>query len=245
VSAAQRWTELPGALLPALAFALLGMLADRSGLDLWVADRFADGLHGFPLARQWWTDHLLHDGLQWTVRIIALGLLMLVVFRRRTPLFRPALYLLVCLGAATGTVGLLKQTTHKDCPWDLQRYGGDRPYAEIGELPAADTLPPRKTEGHCFPGGHSSAAFGFFSLYFLAVRRRPAWARRTLAAVMMAGLVFAATQWVRGAHFVSHDLWSAAIGWLAAALALPILGPQTRASRSARLRQSEESAGVG
>ncbi|MGH8447380.1 MAG: phosphatase PAP2 family protein, partial [Solimonas sp.] len=144
------------------------------------------------------------------------------------------------LGLATGSVGLLKHTTNKDCPWSLERYGGDQPYVLLGEAPPEDKKP-----GHCFPGGHSSGAFGFFGLYFLMVRRRPAWARRTLAGVLFLGFVFAATQWVRGAHFVSHDLWSAAIGWLAAALALPILGPQVRASRSARLRQSEESAGVG
>jgi membrane-associated PAP2 superfamily phosphatase len=234
-----RWAELPGALLPAVGFALLGIAADYSGLDLWVADRFADGLKGFPLARLWWTDTLLHDGLQWGVRLVAIALVAFLVFRHRSTWFRPALYVLICLGAATGSVGLLKQTTHKDCPWSLERYGGDRPYVEFGVVPPAGDKP-----GHCFPGGHSSGAFAFFSLYFLAARRGSPRARRVLAGVLLTGLLFAATQWIRGAHFVSHDLWSAAISWLVAALALPILGASPPSAQHAALGQREETAGV-
>ncbi|MGH8444406.1 MAG: hypothetical protein ACREVL_04015, partial [Solimonas sp.] len=92
------WTELPGALLPAVGFAVLGLLVEHSGIDLWVADRFADGVAGFPFARLWWTDNLLHDGLQWSVKLAALGLLTFAILRWRTPAFRPLVYLLVSLG---------------------------------------------------------------------------------------------------------------------------------------------------
>jgi hypothetical protein len=38
-------------------------------------------------------------------------------------------------------------------------------------------------------------------------------ARGALLAALALGLTFGFGQWARGAHFVSHDLWSAAICW--------------------------------
>ena len=38
-------------------------------------------------------------------------------------------------------------------------------------------------------------------------------ARAGLALAVTVGTLFAYAQWSRGAHFFSHDLWSAAICW--------------------------------
>lgn len=231
-------TRWPGTLLPCLLLVALAVCSERSGFDLWLADHFADGSRGFAWAHAGWADDGLHEGAQWLIRLLAGALLLIAVLRRGTPQMRPALYLLACLVLSTGSVALLKQSTNKDCPWDLARYGGDRPYVPLGLSP-----PLGKPRGHCFPGGHSSAAFGLFGWVFLVQRRRPRRTSAALAAVGALGLLFAGTQWLRGAHFVSHDLWSAAIGWLSATLALPILGPTAR-RRSVGVRQAEEAARV-
>src|SRR3546814_431106 len=184
----------------------------------------------------------MHDGAQWLVRIVAVALLAFAILRRGTSQLRPWLDRIVCLAVTTGSVGWIKQATIKAGPGDLQRYGGGSAYVELGDaaVRASGVRP-----DHCFPGAHSSSAFAFFGLYFLALRYRRAAARRVLALVLLTGLSFAATQWLRGAHFVSHDLWSAAIGWLVAVLALPLLGNRTESDqRSGRYIEPEESSRV-
>jgi membrane-associated PAP2 superfamily phosphatase len=65
----------------------------------------------------------------------------------------------------------------------------------------------------CFPAGHSSAGFAWVSLYFFALLARPAWRWRGLAVGLVAGGVFGLAQQLRGAHFLSHDLWTLATCW--------------------------------
>jgi len=106
-------------------------------------------------------------------------------------------------------IAIGKQLTNMDCPWAVTRFGGDRPYVSLfsdrpGNLP----------RGGCFPGAHSSGAFALFAFYFVWRRKNPRRARVALACAAALGTVYAATQWVRGAHFVSHDIWAAMLAWL-------------------------------
>ncbi len=204
-------------LLPALSLLTLALLSKLTGLDLWVSDRFADGIHGFPWAHHWLTQQVLHDGGAWLIRIYAIALLLLAILRSGA-VRRAAIYLLTAVALTTGSVALIKQSVDKDCPWNLDRYGGRQPtlllvYGKVsGQKPA-----------HCFPGGHSSGGFSLMALYFVARRWRPRVANRVLIATAAVGAGFALTQWARGAHFVSHDLTSAAIAWVCAAWLAPML----------------------
>lgn len=193
---------------PAAAFALAAVASARSGFDLVLADRIADGSAGFALRHARWAQ-TLHDAGDWSVRGAAAWLLF-AMLRGRPPPRRIALYLLSSVVLTIGIVGLLKQHTTPVCPWSLVRYGGS--VADAAGVPAR--------AGHCFPGGHSAGAFGWFALSFAFPRRRYG----SVAAVLAAGFAFAALQWLRGAHFVSHDLWSAAIAWMVAASLRPIAG---------------------
>jgi membrane-associated PAP2 superfamily phosphatase len=204
-------------LLPALTLLTLALFAKLSGLDLWVADRFADGVHGFPWAHHWLTEKLLHDGGAWLIRIYALGLLLLAVLRSG-PVRRAAIYLLTALALTTGSVALIKHAVDKDCPWSLDRYGGQQPTLLLVYGSVSGKKP-----GHCFPGGHSSGGFSLMALYFVARRWRPRAANKVLAVTVAVGLGFALTQWARGAHFVSHDLTTAAIAWSYVAWLAPML----------------------
>jgi membrane-associated PAP2 superfamily phosphatase len=67
----------------------------------------------------------------------------------------------------------------------------------------------------CFPGGHSSSGFALFGLYFLCLKRSRRQALAALALAITIGGLFALGQEARGAHFLSHDIWSAAIVWFA------------------------------
>lgn len=200
--------------LPLLGGVFAALLFQFTALDMWVADHFYhQGQfigNGNRLA-----ERILHKGGRDAIALVALSVLLLWLCswrcRRLQATRQPLLYLLLCMAAGTGLVALLKQLSNVDCPWDLVRYGGELPYVHLfSDRP--DLLP----RGQCFPGGHSSGAFSLFGFYFVARRYRPALAVPVLLAVCLLGSIFALGQWSRGAHFLSHDLFSALICWLAA-----------------------------
>ena len=55
---------------------------------------------------------------------------------------------------------------------------------------------------------------GFFAFRHIS----PQTARRWFAGAMLAGLVLGLSQQVRGAHYMSHTLWTAWLCWITAAL---------------------------
>jgi membrane-associated PAP2 superfamily phosphatase len=59
-------------------------------------------------------------------------------------------------------------------------------------------------------------------LYFVFRDRRPVTARALLAASFALGTIFGIGQMARGAHFFSHNVWTAAVCWFVA-LALYLL----------------------
>ncbi len=227
----RRWLDryLPLALL----FAGAALLAEYTPLDRWVLDAFYDPVLGaFPARRAWWAQTLLHKGQSALIVLVALlalaGWLGSFARARWRDLRRPALYLLACIALTTSAVGALKQLTARDCPWDLDVYGGQRPHLHLFAAPPAEGRP-----GRCFPGGHSSGAFSLLALGVLA-RRRPRAAGALLVGVLVLGGSYALCQWLRGAHFPSHDLWSAFVAWTVAHGLAPLLGgrapPRTRAA---------------
>jgi membrane-associated PAP2 superfamily phosphatase len=106
------------------------------------------------------------------------------------------------------TINIIKQLSATSCPWDLAEFGGVARHVSHWAFFARDGGP-----GRCFPSGHSSAAFAFFTLYFLLRPYDEQRARQCLAAVCAAGVVFSLTQIARGAHYPSHALWSAWLCW--------------------------------
>src|SRR5262249_46315616 len=122
-------------------------------------------------------------------------------------------------GMATGptVVVALKGLNSYHCPWDLREFGGAADFVTNWFVSAAEV-------GHCFPGGHAAAGFCLVALYFLACElERPRLARIALTGTLIAGVGFSVVRMAQGAHFLSHNLWAAAICWAMAALAfLPL-----------------------
>ena len=199
--------------------ALAALLAwDASGADLALTRLFASA-RGFALRDSVWAATLLHDG----GRLLAWALLVaLVVAALRAPRGHPAALpgrterwrwlglVLLCLLV----VPLLKRASGTSCPWDLAEFGGTVRYVSHWAFGQFDGGP-----GHCFPSGHAVAAFAFFGLYFQWRDHDLHRARRWLAVVLCAGLLFGAAQLVRGAHHLSHTLWSAWVCWALSAAA--------------------------
>ena len=191
-----------------LAGLVLLLLWDLSGLDR-AAMHLVGDAHGFA-----WRDHVLtsqlaHGGgrvLGWLV----LGLLVVNVWRplwagpSRAERVRWLAVTLLCVAV----VPALKQFSHTSCPWDLAEFGGWARYVSHWQLQLDDGGP-----GRCFPSGHATVAFAFFSGWFVLRHHRPRLARRWLAGVLGLGLLFGLTQYLRGAHHPSHTLWTAWVCW--------------------------------
>lgn len=217
-------------LIPLLiALAASAVLMAGNG-DQWLADLFYRWEGGqWTLKDSWWTSHVVHRGGK-NLSTLAALLVMLALLRacfdtRWKPLRMPLLYLLLAVGLSTGMVALLKSMTQMDCPWDLQRYGGLRPFIGLFQ--------PRPVMlGHaaCFPAGHASAGYGWVALYFFALRMRPQWRWAALAVAVATGLVFGISQQLRGAHFLSHDVWSLAVSWTVAVLLYLLMFPPAKAT---------------
>jgi len=201
---------------PALLFVLFAIAAAGTGLD----ESFARAWAFDPVTRQfigggpgeWWAKELIHTTGGLLIRILG-GILLLtwgLSFRigALQRWRRPAGFVVLSVALGAGAVGLLKLVTNVDCPWSLAEFGGRLPYVHLfADRP--DSLP----RAQCFPGGHSSSGFALFALYFLTLGRSRKLARVALGVALLVGGVFAFGQEARGAHFLSHDLWSAALVW--------------------------------
>ena len=124
---------------------------------------------------------------------------------------QPAGFLVLSIALGTGAVALLKETSNVDCPQSLAEFGGQQPYVRLFAEQATLPCPARDAS----PGGHSSSGFALFGVYCLCLKRSRRQALAALALALTVGGLFAFGQQARGAHFLSHDIWSAAIVWFA------------------------------
>lgn len=215
--------------IPLAAFAGLSLLLMGLHGDLWLADRlYAMEGHAWSLQNGYVTQDLLHAAGRQVSKdmwfALALVLAVSLFARQMKHWRRPLAYLLLATLVSTAAVGLLKRWTNMDCPWDLLRYGGDKTY--YGLFMHRPSL-----LGHakCFPAGHASAGYAWTALYFFFLGTRPRWRWWGLGFALGLGAMFGVAQQLRGAHFLSHDVWTLMICWLVAlALYLPMLGRRRR-----------------
>jgi membrane-associated PAP2 superfamily phosphatase len=215
----QRRSTLEGAAWAALGLCAL-LLWDASGLDLPLARAFGGG-SGFPLRDDRVLRLVLHDGakfLAWLLAVLlCLGLVWPVGPLRQLP-FARRLQLVVSALLAWAIVALLKASSHTSCPWDLHDFGGVARYMSHWQGWQHDD----GGGGRCFPAGHATTGFAFVGGFFALREQWPQLARRWLVTALGAGLVLGLAQQLRGAHFMSHTLWTGWICWMAAWLSDPL-----------------------
>jgi membrane-associated PAP2 superfamily phosphatase len=107
-------------------------------------------------------------------------------------------------------VTLLKAGNSTSCPWDLGEFGGAAHYVSHWSGLADGGA------GRCFPAGHAASGFSFVGGYFAFLRVDPQQARLWLQAACGSGLLLGLAQQWRGAHFMSHTLWTAVLCWCTA-----------------------------
>lgn len=215
-------TPIPGTRWHELALVLLATIVitwplQRGGGDVWLADQLFRLQGGAWHARYtWWASGLLHEGGRDFCILMFLVLLGIWIASARraalAPWRIPLGYLLTALLTATVLLFVSKRFSGVDCPWDLARYTGTRLYLPPFSGHAA-AVPP----GTCFPAAHAGVGYAWLALWFALRPIRPHWRKPALLMTLGLGLVFGFVQQLRGAHFLSHDLWSLALCWLVAA----------------------------
>ncbi len=211
------------------AWLLAGFLAlalwDASGLDLPIS-RWFGGAAGFPWRDHWLFAGVLHANAKWFAVVVCAALLVNVwrplPFARATSRSVRVWWLAATLGSLA-LIPALKHISSTSCPWSLAEFGGTARYVSHWAFGQVDGGP-----GRCFPAGHASAAFCFLAGYFALRDSAPIAARRWLLATIAAGAFLGVVQVVRGAHFVSHALWT---GWWCWALTIVTYHAFRRATR--------------
>lgn len=202
-----------------LATLPLPLLSEYSGLDTLIENYYFDtATHTFPWRQVAWFEALMHGGIKMMLFIflaLIIAALLLRIFSPDSlkgviPAFwqrqRTLIYLLVALLAGPLIIGLLKHITSRVCPWDIQLYGGQIPYLFLWQEPFFNLASP----GRCFPGGHASGGFALLAFVPLF------YGRQRLIALFIAlglGTLMGWSRMMQGAHFLSHNLWSA---WICA-----------------------------
>lgn len=216
-------------LLTVIAFVLI-VLWDASGLDLALA-RMAGDASGFALRE----NRSVILGLHEIPRLLSLAGVVALLAAVRWPFgvlrrldARARLRLALSVLAALAAVSLLKNTSRSSCPWDLTEFGGAVTYVSHWDWRLRDG-----GSGRCFPAGHASAAFAFLAGWFALRHVTPGPAQVWLIAVGVAGLVLGLAQQWRGAHFMSHTLWTAWICWTVA-LTIDVVSRHTRDARNSK-----------
>ncbi|MCF7980487.1 MAG: phosphatase PAP2 family protein [Pseudomonadales bacterium] len=196
-----------------LGFLALIFCMNASGIDFFIADQiFTFGHQHWVLRDNFVTSLIIHTWgrrLSEGLAMLVLGAMIFTWFNHHYQAWRkPLIYLFSAITLSTVLVSVLKHLIAMDCPWNLAHFGGTLPY--IGLLQHRPAALPHSA---CFPAGHASAGYAWVALYFFFDAIRPQWRRLGLLLGLVGGLVFGVGQQLRGAHFLSHDLWTLMICW--------------------------------
>lgn len=205
--------------LAALAITAIGTWTD---IDVSLANALYDqATRKFPWHHRWFAERFSHEIVKTILTVAALAIIVVVVWDiwrpllRWTPLQRlQARVLAVSAIAVPVVISTLKQRSASHCPWDLSMYGGAEPYVRL-----LDALPAGVNAGHCLPAGHASSALWLVAIGVFWLPSRPRMALLMSSAGLSLGAALGWIQQMRGAHFLTHTLWSI---WIACGVVLVV-----------------------
>lgn len=202
-------------LISAMIFLALNQFTN---IDLLLADYYFDfQTKHFKWKSTWFAQQLMHVYVKDCIMLFGFSLISLVLadavvnFYGMTRWLRARLRFTAVAAVLIPTIiSLLKQQSALHCPWDEVRYGGTAPYFRL-----LDAIPSSMQAGHCFPAGHASTGLWLAAFCVFWLPNRPRVALAVFSSGIGIGLLLGWVQQMRGAHFLSHTLWSM---WIASAI---------------------------
>lgn len=128
--------------------------------------------------------------------------------RRHQPAGRRYLLLAASSALIPILIASAKRFSPLHCAWDVDRYGGYAPYADV-----LTRIPDNIAAGHCFPAAFLTSASWLMALALFFYPRRRRLALLTGLTAFCLALALGWVQQMRGAHFFSHTLWSLWLSW--------------------------------
>ena len=204
---------IKNSLLLGILFLILWFVFPVGGaIDMHLIQPWIDSTGHFPLKNNWYLVEINHK----IIKNIIIGFYVCVLIAwiasfksEKLKAYRWQLgYLFWVSILSTAVVGLLKAHSAHACPWSMteQTVSG-----YIWDFSAS--------KGHCFPGGHASSGFSLLSGFFVFRKSYPKIAYLFLSLGLILGFIMGWGQMMRGAHFLSHNLWT---GWVVFAFNLII-----------------------
>ena len=199
-------------LLPFLALAMISITIALGDIDRIIADHwYAIQGNSWAWKDSFTAEAFFHKGgrnLSLLLALISLTLFVSSCFHNSLAAHKkPLLYLFLAAAGGSLLISFLKHSLAVSCPWEFDRYGGDLVYNTVIEQ-----LFLRNGDG-CFPAGQASAGYTWICCYFFGLHYQSKWRWAGLVIPLLAGIVLGFVQQIRGAHFISHDLWTLAICW--------------------------------
>jgi membrane-associated PAP2 superfamily phosphatase len=209
--------------LLAFSCALLVCLQQFTAFDLTVENWYFDAdSHRFPWKNSWFAKDFMHGYLKNAIMLPGIAI---VVFCA-VDYFFPSKKVGSLMRLRLQFVGFsaviipafiagLKSKSASHCPWNVEQYGGIYPHLKLFE-----SLPPTMQAGHCFPAGHTSTGLWLTAFCIFWLPNAPKKALLVFTLGLSVGFVLGWVQQMRGAHFLSHTLWSM---WLASLVIVCLL----------------------
>ncbi|MGV3742730.1 MAG: phosphatase PAP2 family protein [Burkholderiaceae bacterium] len=195
-------------------------LGRHTGIDLRLSNwMYDENLAEFPWRDTWFASVFMHKWMKYLFILVGMCAAAVLLASRYIPAMarssdqkrRLAVVVLSFLSVPL-IISLMKSQSIHHCPWDLERYGGFAPYLRL-----FDSLPEGIKPGHCFPAGHASSALWLPAFAAFWLPHQPRRALFIFVMGLLPGLLLGWVQQMRGAHFLSHTLWSA---WIAGLIIL-------------------------
>ncbi|OTG66768.1 phosphatase PAP2 family protein [Acinetobacter silvestris] len=191
----------------ALAFTMLILIfyfPVGGAIDMHLIQPFIDASGSFPYRDNWYLVHINHKIFKNILIAVYLAFLILwlasfKIQRLKTKRWLYGYMFFVCI-LSTSVIGILKSQSAHACPWEMTQ---PTTLGYIWNFSA--------TNGHCFPGGHASTGFALLTGFFVYRLVQPKLAYAFLGLGLVIGFILGWGQMMRGAHFLSHNLWT---GWI-------------------------------
>ncbi len=206
------------AFLLVLCAVLIVALGAVTDIDMRLAQSMAgDALPYFPMRDTWFAETFSHQYIKYLMLVLGACAVVPVVVDiwRPRPRWSPRSRLRLRVVAASAVlvptiISLLKRVSFSHCPWDLTVFGGMQPYVRLLDAHFAGV-----PAGHCMPAGHASSALWLVALAVFWLPEHPRKAAAVGALMLLFGFALGWMQQLRGAHFLTHTLWSM---WIACAV---------------------------
>lgn len=230
-----RFNQLQCIFLGVSLFLLWKFFPVDGALDMYLIRPWMSTSGEFLYKQNWYLDTLSHHYVKNLLIAVYASFLVILIGSFRYTSWRDLRwrygYMFVMVIISTSIIGVLKSQSEHACPWTM-----------VAPQQNHFSWILNQTDGHCFPGGHSATGFALMVGYFVYRNTDRKKAIFYLYAGVILGFAMGWAQMMRGAHFLSHNLWTGWVIWLSNAVIYGLSYPYLKTRLFERPEQSSKEA---